>query len=148
MLDDPIRAHLRAALDALVADEKVKLHAHYDANDAKMAERVNRLSPLLQLLGTLRVELHESPGVEISIAPHGHMATVDLKAGASHHTLSLATTYDNSAFLLNEHVVYSFDAESTERIHTFSTPDDVMRFILGEVGKHIASHEVLRERKA
>ncbi len=148
MSDIEVRAHLRAALDVVIADEKKKLHEHYDANDAKMAKSVSLLRPLLELLEALRVELRKAPGVDISIAPHGHMATVTLKGGASNHTLSIATTHDNLEYLITESVSYSFDAESTEKNHTFSTANEAMQFILSEVGKLIASHEVLSERKA
>lgn len=148
MPTDPIRAHLQAALKAVVVEEKQRLHEHYDRNDAIMAERVRMLHPLLELIRALQEELQSIPSITISIAPHRHMATINLKGAAADHALSVATDYGNAAFQVEEHVFYSFDGESTERTHTFSNAEDAIRFLVAEVGKHIASLEVLRERNA
>lgn len=144
---DSIRKHLRAALDEVISSEKKRLHDFYDESDASIARRIELMRPVIIALEALRSEVGEVKGLTISTASHGHMATIGLKGGASDHTLSISTAYYNTQFQIEERTHYSFDAETDEKIHNLATADEVLECVLGAVGKHVASTQVLRERR-
>jgi len=144
---DSVRKHIRAALDDVVASEKKRLHEFYDKSDAGIAKRIEIMRPVIDALEALRREVADVKGLTISSASHGHMATIELKGGASTQTLSISTTYDNSQFEIEERTYYSFDAETSELTHKLSTADEVLELVVGAVGKHVASMEVLGERR-
>ena len=145
---DSVRKHIRAALDEIVASEKKRLHEFYDKSDANIAKRCEVMSPVIDAVEVLRREVAEVKGLTISSASYGHMVTIELKGGASTRRLSISTTYDNSQYQIEDRTWYSFDVESSELTHRLSTPNEVLELIAGAVGKHVASMEVLDERRA
>ncbi len=143
---DSVRKHLRAALDEIISSEKKRLHDFYDESDASIARRVELMRPVITALAALRSEVGEVKGLTISTANHGHMATIGLKGGASDHTLSISTAYDNTQFQIEERTYNSFDDETDEKLHNLATADEVLERVLEAVGKHVASTQVLHER--
>ena len=87
MAQESIRKHLRAALDEVLSVEKARLHKLYDESDADIAVRVKMMGPIIEALNSLNQEVGSVEGLEISPAPHGHMATVRLKSSASQQSL-------------------------------------------------------------
>ncbi len=144
---DSVRKHIRAALDDVVASEKKRLHEFYDKNDASIAKGIEIMRPVIDALEALRREVAYVKGLTINSPSHGHMATIELKGGTSTQTLSISTTYDNSQFEIEEQTYYSFDAETSELTRRLSTAEEVLELVVGAVGKHVASIEVLGERR-
>jgi hypothetical protein len=144
---DTVRKHIRAALDDVVASEKQRLHEFYDKSDARIAKCIEVMRPVIDALTALQSEVSNVSGLSISTAGHGHMATVELKGSASSQRLSISTAFGNAAFEIKERAYSSWNAETAELIHNFSTADEVLEFVLLAVGKHVASNEVLNERR-
>lgn len=147
MAQESIRKHLRAALDEVLSAEKARLHKLYDESDADIAVRVKMMGPIIEALNSLKQEVGSVEGLEISPAPHGHMATVRLKSSASQQSLSISTNIGNSQFQIEEHLYYTFSSDSFEKRHEFTSAEDVLTLVVDAVGKHIASNQVLSERK-
>ncbi|GIL05788.1 MAG: hypothetical protein BroJett031_23080 [Betaproteobacteria bacterium] len=147
MSDDAIRRHLRAALEEVVSAEKARLHQFYDKSDADIAGRIRMMEPIIASLNALKAEAGEVKGLKISPAPHGHMATIDLDASASRTSLSISTNLGNSKFQVEEHRYYLFSSENFDEHHEYSSAEDVLKLVVDAVGKHIASNQVLSERK-
>lgn len=147
MAQESIRKHLRAALDEVLSAEKARLHKLYDESDADIAVRVKMMGPIIEALNSLKQEVGSVEGLEISPAPHGHMARVRLKSSASQQSLSISTNIGNSQFQIEEHLYYTFSSDSFEKRHEFTSAEDVLTLVVDAVGKHIASNQVLSERK-
>jgi hypothetical protein len=147
MSTDRIREHLRRALDEIVNVEKERLHQFYDKCDSERRERVAKLKPLLEALRVLSEEVGNIEGVEIDIAPHGHMATVSLRSSASLHSFSLSTSLDNRCFVVEQRDSYSFSGESSHNRHELADGDVALELLINAVGKHVAQVNVLDERR-
>lgn len=147
MTSDSIRMHLRAALDEVISSEKKRLHEFYDKGDANIARRIERMRPFMEALAGLRDEVGDVKGLSISLATHGHMATIDLNESASRKTLSISTTHDNAQFEVQERTYHSFDAETHQATHRLSSVAEALEYVVAAVGKHVASSEVFAERK-
>ena len=147
MKEETIRKHLRAALEEVVSAEKENLHNFYDKSDADIADRIKIMEPIITSLNLLKAEVGVVEGLDISPAPHGHMVTVGLNASASRTSLSISTNIGNTKFQVEERHYYSFSAESSEEHHEYSSAEEVMKLVVELVGKHIASNQVLSERK-
>jgi len=147
-MTNDLKNHLRAALDAAVSEEKARLHAFYDKHDAEHRARVTKLQPLLLTLTELKNETQGKKGVSISVAEHGHMGSVKLKSGSSSRWLTLSTNSSNSHFTVEEKEYWSFgDGGESEKTHKFANADEALALIVAALGKHIASNEVLSERR-
>jgi DNA primase catalytic subunit len=147
MSEEIVRKHLRAALDEVVAAEKDRLRKLYDESDANIERRVEMMKPVIDALKAMTAEVGGSEGLSISPSAHGHMASVNLNTSASRQSLSISTDMKNAEFEIRENLYYTFSSEGFERVHRFSSEEDVLRFIVEAVGKHVASNEVLDERK-
>lgn len=146
MSDDTIRRHLRAALEEVVSAEKARLHKLYDELDADIASRARTMEPVIAALNALKAEVGEIEGLEISPSPPGRMATIDLNASDSHTSFSISPDIGNSRFLVEiQHVAFS--SEDFDEHHEYSSAEDVLKLVVDAVGKHIASSQILGERK-
>lgn len=147
MSDGTIRKYLRAALEEVMSAEKARLHQFYDRSDADIAARISMMEPVIAALNALKVEVGEVKGLNISPATHGHMVAIELDASASRTSLSVSTNIGNSKFQVEEHRHYSFSSENFDEHHEYSSAEDVLKLVIDAVGKHIASNQVLDERK-
>ncbi len=148
MSTDGIRKHIRAALDEVVSLEKSRLHDHYERNDSKIAQRIERMSPVIESLRALKEEIGSVNGIDIGLAQHGHMATVQINSSAQRLAYSISMDAHNNSFEIEERRSYSFgDFEVIEKLHTYESPDLVLSLIVSEVGKHIAQDQALTERQ-
>jgi hypothetical protein len=146
MSEKNIRKHLRAALEEVISAEKSRLHEVYDEIDAATVGCIKMMTPVIEALISLKAEVGEVEGLEISLAPHGHMATIRMNSFGSRHFLSVSTNVGNSRFEVDEHRDDSLAPDSFER-HEFSSAEDLLKFLLDAIGKHIASNQVLGERR-
>lgn len=147
MATDGIRKHLRAALDEITNMEKKRLHDIYDKSDKNIAKRIEMMSPLIESLHALKDEIGNVNGVDISPAKHGHMAIVHVNSSTQRLAYSISTNDGNTRFEVEESRSYDFgDYETIEKRHSFESPDLVLNLIVDEIGKHIASNQVLTER--
>ena len=147
MSEEMIRKHLRSALNEVLSTEKSRFHKFYDESDADIAARIKMMAPVHEALKALKVEAGDVNGLNISPAPHGHMATVKMKSSGSTQRLSISTSIGNSHFTIEEYLDYVFSAESFEKSYKLASAEDVLKLIVEAVGKHIAADQVLRERK-
>ena len=119
MSEDSIRRHLRAALEEVVSAEKLHLHKLYDDSDADVAGRIRMMDPVIKALNYLKAEVGEVKGIEISPAPHGHMAIIRLKGISSYQSFSISTNSGNSRFQVEEHRSYSFSSNCSTNVMIF-----------------------------
>jgi hypothetical protein len=147
MSDANIKKHLRAALDEAINSEKARVHEILDDADQRSAVQREMLAPLLTLIEALRDEVGEVDGLEISTAPHGHIAHVRVTSSTFVCRLSISTTFDNSKFEIEEYSYYTFADGDTERKHRYDTADEAMQYVIKVVGNHIGSAEAHEERK-
>lgn len=147
MSEESVRKHLRAALEEVLSTEKARLHKLYDESDADIAGRIKMMGPVVEALNSLKGEVGDVEGLEIFPAPHGHMVTIGLDSSASRQSLSISTNIGNAKFQVQEHLYYTFSSDSFDKLHEFSSTEDVLKLVVDAVGKHIASNQVLNERK-
>lgn len=147
MANNGVRGHLRAALDEIVAHEKKRLHELYDKNDADIAERINKMHPLIAALKTLKTEIGNVEGIEINPAPHGDVASVEVNSSTL-RSYSISTNIGNTCFVVEERSCDIFqDFDSVEKRHEFQTSDLVLELVVDAIGKHVAQQQALTERK-
>jgi hypothetical protein len=149
MADDEIQQNIRNALSAIIAGEKQTLHSQYNKSDEEHRQRVAKLKPVMATLQAIKDEVKEHPEIEISISPHGHMATVSLKK--HDHRFSISTNYGfseaaNEYFTVEEYQYFDFSGDSSEKAHRLKTEDEVIRLVLEAIGKHIALKQAVDER--
>lgn len=146
MSNELMRKHLRAALDVAVGAEAQRVMALFESTDAVQQKRAEMLRPMLEALKALNEEAGRQEGLEISVPPTGHMASVSMKSSASFQRLSISTTPDNSMFQIEEYSSYSFSSDGPfERKHRFSDAESALAMIVDAIGKHIGSNRAVRE---
>ena len=146
MSNDEVRKHLCAALDEIVNVEKKRLNNFYDQNDDNHKKRVVMMRPLIVSLNELKDKIGNVEGLDIDPAEIGHMATVRI-SGVMNLSYSISTDISNSCFEVDEFRYYTFgDDPAIEKKHRFNNPDEVLHLVVNEIGKHIASNQVLAER--
>ena len=106
------------------------------------------MSPVIESLRALKEEIGSVNGIDIGLAQHGHMATVQINSSAQRLAYSISMDAHNNSFEIEERRSYSFgDFEVIEKLHTYESPDLVLSLIVSEVGKHIAQDQALTERQ-
>jgi hypothetical protein len=145
--EESIRRHVQAALQEAISEEATRVSELFRAADAAHVKRVEMLRPLLKTLEILKVDVAGEEGVEISIAPAGHMASIALTSSSSNQRFSLSTSSDNSTFEIEEYASYSFSSDGPhERRHRFAEASEALSMLVKAVGTHIGSGRVVRER--
>jgi hypothetical protein len=148
MEDDSIRKHLRAALNEIISSEKNRLHQLYHDSDADIAQRVKKMAPIIQALNVLQNEIGEIKGLEISTAPYGHMATISLETSVSSDYFSISTNIGNTNYTVERLSCFFIgDDEPVEKEYNYDDASEVLKLVVDAIGKHIASEQVLHERK-
>jgi hypothetical protein len=149
MEDDTVLKHLRSALNEIISTEKTRLHEFYNETDDRIAKGIEKMVPLIKSLKILKQEIGEVDGLRIHTAPHGHMATVEIEDSVCSHFMSISTSLDNTQFEIEEKKYLSLgEFEEHEKEYYFDEPSEVLKFIMEPIGKHIASKQVLDERKS
>jgi hypothetical protein len=136
--EENIRKHLRAALDEVVTAKKAQLHKFHDDRDAYAAGSKQLMQPVIDALNALQVELGERMVLELSPTYHSIDLFEDQKAilglgSMLEMPLSISTNYRRGIYYV----------ENSE----CSSVEDVLRLVLDDIGQHIASKQVLAERK-
>jgi hypothetical protein len=148
MEDDNVLRHLRSALNEIISSEKNRLNRIYTDMDASIAQRVEKMVPIINALNALKKEIGEVEGLEISPAPYGHMATINLKTSVTSDSFSISTNTTNTMYTVRTlHIFYIEDDEPDEKEYNFDDPAKLLKLVIDVIGKHIASNEVLAERK-
>ena len=148
MEDDKVLQHLRSALNEIISSEKLRLYQLYDNSDADHAQRIKKMSPIMQALNILNDEIGEVKGLKISTAPHGHMAIVDIEDSVSSDYFKISTNVGNSKYEVERLSCFNIgDDEPDEKEYNFDDAAEVLRLVIDAIGKHIASRQVLDERK-
>lgn len=149
MSDQEIRSYLRSALAIVVDAEQARVSAILDDSNAKIAQGVEKMKPLITLISALKEEIGDVDGLEISPAEHGHMATVRAQTSCTTDSLSISTNYENTAFVIEEFHSFSssFDNSWHEDRNEYSSTGDVMERVLKIVGEHIGSQMAQRTHK-
>ncbi len=146
MANENIRKHLRQALNEVIGAEEKRVTEILNDSDTKIAEGIEKMKPLMQLLLALKQEVGDVPGLDISLAEHGHMATVRADTSVTHDSYSVSTNYDNSKFKIEVFSTFSIDGSIHEEAIEFDTADEAMEKIIGLVGKHIGGERAQSER--
>jgi hypothetical protein len=141
MAQEDVRKHLRAALDAVVSAEKARIHSVYNKSDNSDMMMV----PVIAALDSLKQEVGNVEGLEVTFAPHGHMATVTLKTSFSQRCLSISRNMWTSRFQVEDRRDFLSDSDS--ECHEFSSVEDILKLVVDAVGKHIALIEASGERR-
>jgi len=142
---DTVCKHIRTALDDVAASDKKQ--QVYEKSDANIARRIEGMRPVMDALEALRREIADVKDGTISSASHGHIATIELKGGASTQRLVISATHENSLYEIEDRTYHSFDAETAELMRKLSTANEVLKLVVGAVGKHVAAIEALDERR-
>ena len=146
MSDDKIRSHLRKALDEVIKAEKERVSAILNEADANIADGIEKMKPLIQLLNALKNEVGEVEGLEISLAEKGHMAAVHAKTSVTYDSFSISTNYENTKYAIEEFSSFSVDDSYREEKYEYDTVEDVMAKVIDLVGKHIGSEQAQSDR--
>ena len=72
MTNENIRKYLRKALNEVISAEEKRVTEILNGSDTKIAEGIEKMKPLMELLLALKQEVGEVPGLDISLAEHGY----------------------------------------------------------------------------
>jgi hypothetical protein len=147
MEDDNVLKHLRSALNEIIASEKFKLHQLYDDSDADRAQRLKKMAPIIQSLNVLKNDIGEVKGLKIDPAPYGHMATVWLESSVLDEHFTISTDTGNTKYIVETWSYFFKDDEPNEREYEYDDASEALKLVIDAIGKHIASEQVLSERK-
>ncbi len=147
MTDEAIKSHIQQALAAVVDKQKQDVSSHLDDFESKIAEGIQKMAPLMQLLNALKEEAGEVNGLDIDLAEAGHMATVSTRGAVTYDSYSVSTNYDNSKFTIEEFSTFDIDNSVREETHEYDTAEDVMTKVIKLVGEHIGSEQAHADRK-
>jgi hypothetical protein len=140
------RQNIRAALDAAVSDEKARIKKILDESEVKFARSTKAMEPVIAALESLKLEVGEVEGLEITTSHHGYSATVRLKSSWSERSFEISPSSDNRQFDIKEYDS-SHEPDYQEKYHSCATRDDVLKIAIDAIGKHIASKQIATERK-
>lgn len=146
MSTDDVRAHIRAALAAIVGPEEAKLKRTFAARDDLIQQQVEKMQPVLSLLRALASEVGPTPSVRVDIPSIEHMATV--KAGST--TISISRTFLNALYQVDTHDQGPMTPDGyvpTETSASYGTAEEVMAVVLPIVGKEVALQKVITARQ-
>lgn len=146
MTNENIRKYLRQALNEVISTEEKRVTEILNDSDTKIAEGIEKMKPLMELLLALKQEVGEVPGLDISLAKHGHMATVVANTSVTYDSYSISTNYDNSKFKIEIFSTFSVDDSIHEETIVFDTADEAMEKIINLVGEHIGGERAQSER--
>lgn len=147
MSEEEIRNHLKSALAAVVDTERNRVSAILDDSNVKIAAGIVKMKPIIALIRTLKEEVGEVEGLEISPADHGHMAVIRAQTSVATESLSVSTNYGNSAFVIEEFSSSSVDNSWDEDRKEYPSAEDVMARVLEVVGKHMGAQQAHSVRK-
>lgn len=144
MPDDVVRQHLRAALDAVKAEENARVTAIYQKSDERHANEVLALRPVLDLLTELREVVGTDEGVKIDIAPLGHMGTVTTRSSTGEESLRFDYDLNRLAIRIEQRTSYFFAGGGgrTEIIFA-TTADEAVAHAVRVIGAHLGAKEAL-----
>ncbi len=142
MSETRIREFLRAALAEITSVEELKLRKFYGDRNIYRADSIKMMNTLISMLNALKAEIANYAELEISEMTRTYHSThlfEDQKItvilhGAMMMPISISTNRGRGGF-------YFEDSEC-------SPVEDVLKLVLDVVGKHIASMQVINERKS
>ena len=146
MASDEVRRHLRAALDAAVAEEKARIRDIFKQRDAQTERWELKLGPIVDALRSLKDEIGPFEGLNIMLPPSSPGFSVESYGDSRRFDLS--TNLDVTSFEIHETYFLSDpdDDHAGERIHRFVKPDETLQFIVKVIGQHIANGKKLHPR--
>ncbi len=135
MSQEAVRQHIRAALDQVVRSEEDRLNAYYRAlkGDSDRGEALMR--PVNEALDALRDETSSVEGLSIDTRPSN--SEVKLVGRVTKTWIRIGVSLE-AEFKVETLVTYSFDDHPSETTRKTSSPEDVLKWVLEEVGTHIA----------
>jgi hypothetical protein len=145
MSDERIRSYLRQVLSEVTKREKERVSAILDNADKSIAEGIEKMKPLIQLLKALKDEVGEVEGLKISLADAGHMATVRADTSVTTDSYSISTCYDNSAFTIEAFHSFSVDGSYHEEKKEYASAEEVITKVIELVGNHIGAQQAHNE---
>lgn len=137
MEEEGIRAHLRAALDEVIAKEKRQVSDALRDLDNKLLEQKEMLVPLISALRELENEVGVVEGLSISPAPPGHQIIIKTHTTVSDDSYVLSTTHDNREFEVRHSS--NFVGNYSENRKIFRSAEELLQFAVEVVGKHIGA---------
>lgn len=146
MSEETVRHHLRAALDEVVSGEKASLRQKFTEEDAIAAGRLKVMRPAIEALISLKTVVGVHEWLDISL--ESQRATIELSktSSTSSHSLEISTNEENSAFEITERYWCDIPDYCSVKYHEFSSAEEVLKFVVDEVGKRIALEQVVFER--
>jgi hypothetical protein len=151
MSEETVRNHIRAALEAIVATKKAELHAFRDASEAMNKSADEMMAPIIVALKEMQDKVAPIVRCQIEIedAIYGHRAAVyfGMRSGElAEHSVKIQSGGRDTRFQVDVFRV-GFNAGGIKEYY-FDSAEDVVNFVLEAAGEHVASRQVLLERKA
>ena len=147
MDDEKVRAHLKAALEAVTEGEEARVRGILDDSDQRIAEQIAAMGPVFALLSALQEEVGPHKDISFRLADAGHMATLETKSSTSRDRITVGFDVKRKSYRLECTNSYSFagGGSNTEVIFA-STPDDAMKPVIEMLGKHLGAERAHRHR--
>lgn len=134
-----VRKHLRAALDAVIVEEKARTRAILKQHDTHAESQESKLGPIVDALRSLKDEIGPYEGLNIILPPY--VPGFSVKSFASSRRFNLSTNLEVTNFEVHEYYSY-YDPEEDdagEKVHRFTNSDETLQFIVQVIGQHIAN---------
>ena len=147
MSEQELRNHLRRALATVVDAEKNRVSAILNESKIKIVDGIEKMKPITTLIRTLKEEVGEVDGLEISTTELGDMVIVRAQMSVTTESLSISTNHDNSVFVIeicNSDVVGNSYYDDRKE---YTSTEDVMARVLDVVGKHIGAQQAQQAHK-
>lgn len=134
MPDKKIRHHLRLALAEAVKAEKQCLLNNGLACNINLVETIEKMKPLLKLLGALKMEIGDVEGLAILPYPNGDGVTITTEI-YQHWLYGYIKHYGNSGFKY-----YEEGLQPEDGFYFYSdSAEEIMARVIDRVGRHICA---------
>jgi hypothetical protein len=145
MNDDPVRAHLRAALEVIARREEARLRAVFDDVDRSTAEQTAAMRPVITFLTTLQEEVGARDDVRFVLPGRTPVATVEAGTVTASHRIRLTFDVDLKSYRLERTDTWCFaDGGSRDTVIHAPSPKAAVKHVVELIGEHLGAERALQ----
>lgn len=148
MNDDPVRAHLRAALEAIARREETRVRTVFEDADRSTAEQMAAMRPVIVLLSALQEEVGRRDDVRFTLTERTPFAIIETGTVTGGHRIQLSFDLGLKSYRLERTDTWRFaEGGSREIVIHAATPDDAVKHVVEILGEHLGAERALQARR-